>query len=394
MKKVTCLLLLLLIGTACYSLTPKEMENELHVIRGNETMSSKKALAYQLLEIDTFNAEAVRYLALAYSIDKQEDSTRILINRLIEENPTRPEPYLLGFNRQNLTLTQQIDWLKKAYKLDSRHANVNYELGKLYYQLFNNEYVGSKDKKKLTEFSRNAITYFSNLCDIDKSYREALRYPLQQLATYLGDTGLKARFEQFNVQSTHFPLSAFVVLPTNWQTDFSVDVMGNSFKRTNDLSKREILVSGVESAKNTIERYSHYLRLIDEPVLTMTQTENVFRLTWLRSFNRHIVFGLEKNANAISIYWKEFDESGKIIIKNSRRLTQKDWTDFVAAIQAINFWNIPTIKANGGLDGETYVLEGKMPGNYHVVDRWSGDEIKSVCAQLMGCISIKIESGN
>jgi len=43
MKKVTCLLLVLLIGMACFSQTVKELEEEVRVIRLNngETESSK-----------------------------------------------------------------------------------------------------------------------------------------------------------------------------------------------------------------------------------------------------------------------------------------------------------------------------------------------------------------
>jgi hypothetical protein len=395
MKKVTCLLLLF-ISLTCFSQTAKELENELHVIRGSETMSSKKDLAFKLLAMDTFNAEAVRYLSLAYQIDNQKDSLVILLDRLVKENPKRPEPYMLQARFLGVTSAQKIDYLKKAYKIDSLYANVNYELGKLYYDLFINEFAENKNKENLATYSRNSIKYFSNLCDIDLNYREALRYPLLQLATYLGDDGLKTRFEQFNEQAAYFPLSAFVYLPTDWKTNYSVNVMSNSLKKVGDLLSQEYLVKGVESARSTINWYSGDLRAFNEPVLNKVQSENVYRLTWLRSFHNPIVVGLEKTNHAVTVYWKERDKSGKIINDKSRMLTQKEWTDVVASIQAINFWNMPSLKLNnaGALDGAQWILEGKASGSYHVVDRWTGgNDIQQLCMSLVKLTDLAIKSG-
>lgn len=395
MKKVTCLLLLLF-SITCFSQTVKELENELHVIRTDkgETFGNKQAIAYRLLGLDRFNYTAVSYLVRAYGMNQHGDSITILFDRLVKENPNSPEPYLLQSQTQNLTPTQRIDYLVKGYKLDSLNANVNYELGKLYYQLFIKEFADSMNKENLEQLSRNSIKYFSNLCDIDKSYREALSYPLQQLATYLGDTDLQTRFKQFNVQTAHFPLSAFVYLPTDWQTDYSVNVMSNSIK-TKDLSNQEYSVKGVESARSTINWYSTDLRALKEPVLSKTQSENVYRLTWLRSFHNPIVVGIENTNHSIKVYWKECDESGKMINENTKIVTQKEWTDVEAAIQTINFWNMPSIKINnvGALDGAHWILEGKASGNYHVVDRWSnGNNIQNIGMQLIKLTDLTVKS--
>jgi hypothetical protein len=64
----------------------------------------------------------------------------------------------------------------------------------------------------------------------------------------------------------------------------------------------------------------------------------------------------------------------------------------ISNINSIDFWNLPSIEGGiRGTDGAQWILEGKEPGKYHVVDRWSGGEIEKVCRQLLELTDLKIE---
>lgn len=403
MKKVTCLLLLLLIGTACFSQTAKELENELRVIRmrNGETSTGKKDVAIKLLGMDTFNEAAIDYLIHVYSTYNQKDSINYLFNRLIRENPKSPEPYVLMVQLLSTTPDQRIGYYEEAYKRDSLHPIVNYELGKKDYNLFINGFTETQNKENRDNNARSAIKHFSTLCNQDSSYRELLSYPLVQLATYLGDADLKKRFEQFNVQLYHFPVSAFINLPTDWQTDYTVDVMRmHDIRWRNALSEiePEKMVVGVEYAKFHIEWYSRALRTLKEPVLKTLEAENVYRLTCLFSDDLQTVVGLVNTNHSIYVYWKQSDRSGKPIDEHTKTLTQKEWNAIDSAFHSIDFWNMPSIKVDLShitLDGIQCIMEGKASGNYHVVDRKTNDDFISIFNQLFKLadsnISIRVE---
>jgi hypothetical protein len=318
-----------------------------------------------------------------------------LFDRLIKENPESPEPFLLRVRGRNahfagLTYTQQINFLKEAYKLDSVNTEAIYTLGKMYYELFILEYNKNKKKANLDYYSTNAIKYFSVLCQLNESYKETLMLPLLQLANYLEDTNRKRLYENYKVQASYFPISAFVDLPNDWQTNYSVNVI-------DFVSGSEYKFSGVESAIFHINWYSEHLKGLEEPVLSDSLPEKVFRFTWLRSFHNPIVIGLENSNDSITLYWKVCDgaggyEPGKIIEDKSKRLTIKEWADFVANINSIDFWNLPSIKSEIlGEDGAQWILEGTELGKYHVVDRWSGGELEKVCMQLLKLTDLKIK---
>ncbi len=97
------------------------------------------------------------------------------------------------------------------------------------------------------------------------------------------------------------------------------------------------------------------------------------------------------------MYWKVCDgaggyEPGKIIENKSKVLTIKEWNDFEASVNSINFWNLPTTQSGIlGTDGAQWILEGKELGKYHVVDRWSGGTIESLCLKLLELSDLKIK---
>jgi hypothetical protein len=387
--------LFLLISITCFSQTVKELEYELSFYKSGEEWGNKKNIAFKLLKIDSLNASAINYLVEVYGRNNQKDSISFLFDRLIKKNPQSPEPYLLRTQERNahfagLTYTQQINYLKEAYKLDSVNVEAIYTLGKLYYELFIKEFKTNKKKANLDIYSSNAIQYFSIICNQNERYKETLKFPLIQLANYTMDLNKIQLYENYKIQSSYFPISAFVDLPTDWKTNYSVNVV-------EFVSDSEFKVSGVESALFHINWYESHLNALDEPVLSDSLPAKVFRFTWLRTFHNPVVIGLENINDSVTLYWKVCDGAGGydpgIIIDNkSKALTIKEWKDFVESVNSINFWNLPTTQSGIlGTDGAQWILEGKELGKYHVVDRWSGGTIEKVCLKLLELTDLKIK---
>ena len=373
----------------------EELEYELSYYKSGEKWGEKKNIAYKLLEIDSLNNRAIDYLIEVFGRNNQKDSINILFNRLINTNPTSPEPYLLIVRNRNshfagLTHTQQINYLKEAYRIDSVNVEAIYSLGKLYYELFIREFSGNQKKANLDYYSNNTCHYFSLLYQQEERYIETLKFPLLQLSNYLKKADKIKLYENYKTQSSYFPIKAFLSLPNDWKTNYSVNVI-------NFVSGSGYNYYGIESAIFTINWYSKHLSAMEEPVLNDSLPTQIYRFTYLRTFDNPIVIGLENSKDTITVYWKVSDgaggyEPGKIIENMTKKLTMAEWEKFENKIKSTNFWNLPTTeKELLGEDGSQWILEGKKLGKYHVVDRWCGGRIESLCKDLIELTDLKIE---
>ncbi len=380
----------LLISISCFSQTVAELEHELSFYKAGERWGNKKELAIKLLEIDGLNSKAINYLVRAYGQNKQKDSIQMLFDKIIKENPNRPEPYIIRVSNSNptyggLTDTQQISFLKKAQEIDPANKEATYMLGKLYYDLFVKEYRAGKNKSNLQSYATSSLQQFDALCQQKDSCKETLKYPMLQLATYLGDANKMKLYEQYNVQTSHFPLSELMDLPVDWKTNDSINVINN--------------VSGVMLANFRLGWYSKHLVALKEPVLNDSSPTKVYRFTLLPSFRNPIAIRLENKKDQITLYWKVCDgkggyDSGKLLTDKKKKLSLKEWTQFQQKIDSIDFWNTPTIDNSVfGVDGTQWILEGKEFGKYHVVDRWNGRNIQPICLDLLKMTDLDIKVG-
>jgi len=367
----------------CYSQTIEELELDLRSYKSDEGWGKKKDKALELIALDKFNIIAIDYILQLYDDSNQKDSITFFFEKLIKENIESPVPYIIRVQLskyESLNYTKKINYLKKAYNLDSANIEVNYSLAKLYYILFNKEFKKNRKKENLGYYARNSIIYLTNLCSVDYRYIETLKYPLIQLSNYLGDKKDIAKYKNYKFQSLYFPISEFAELPNDWMTNYGFDVINN-----------------IESAIFHINWYSKHLKALEEPVLTDSLSTKIFRFTWLRTFHNPIVIRLENNNDTISLYWKVCDGAGgyspgKLIINERKKLTQKDWENFISKVKSINFWNLQTVENEFlGTDGAQWILEGKEFKKYHVVDRWSGGKIGPICIDLLKLTDLKIK---
>lgn len=390
MKKILTAIIILLMGVTCFPNTVKEIERELSSYKPGEPWGYKSHLAYQLMEMDPLNEKAIEYLVYNYAKKQEKDSIQHLYSRLIKAHPDNLHLYLIlcgDVNAYNagLTAAQRIEYLKEAYKLDSINEKALYLLGKLYYTCFINEQATEGQKAQLDEYAANAAHYLTTLCDLNEFYKETLRYPLIQLSTYKGNMATKQLWENDTKQHAHFPVSAFLGIPDNWQTNFSVNVFSY-------ISEIDHLNAGIESARFQIDWFSGYLEGMGEPVLSDTYPAEIFRFTLLRGILNPIVIGLETNNDSIRLYWKVGTHTpGKLVEQKSKSLTITEWTDFVSGIDSMDFWQMPSRGNNRGFDGSEWILEGAILGKYHVVHRHLGQEIKNVCLELLKMTDLRID---
>lgn len=383
--RILIIALLFLLTNISFAQTVEELEYELSYYESGEEWGNKKSQAYQLLELDGLNVNAINYLVEVYGGNNQQDSIGILFEKIIKEHPHSPDPYLIRVSYRNsylekLTLEKQIDYLQRALEFDSTKTETLYLLGKKHYEVFNQ---GVESKKKMTYLNVHAersMEFFEKLCLADPHFQESLRYPLIQLSNFLDLPEKVQEFKRFQLQSSYFPITALNELPNDWETNYGVNVIWE-----------------IESAMFRLNWYSSHLSAMEEPVLSDSLPTKIYRFTWLRSFDNPIVIGLENRNDTISLYWKVTNGAGGYepgeIVKNEReKLTMKEWRNITSDIDSLDFWNLSsTDRGLIGNDGARWILEGKELGRYHMVDRWLGKEIWRVCLELLKLTNLSIK---
>lgn len=146
--------------------------------------------------------------------------------------------------------------------------------------------------------------------------------------------------------------------------------------------------------------YSLRLRALEEPVLYSDTTSNeIYRFTWLRSFHSPLAVRIEKQAADYNLYWKLCEgagDPGDLWKSGQKAIGEKTWNRFKHLLSKTGFWEMP-VREKGGKDGAQWILEGKSPDGYHVVDRWSpekGSAYYKCCDFLLGLTDVKIMAGN
>lgn len=123
-------------------------------------------------------------------------------------------------------------------------------------------------------------------------------------------------------------------------------------------------------------RYSKYLSAMHEPVIFDDQSgREIYRLTWLPCFGQPVAIRIEKQDTNYTLFWKVASGAGgyfpgDLFVDKQRPLDRATWELFTAKLNDIAFWKLPTVERKyGWTDGSNWILEGKTPDAYHVVDR-------------------------
>lgn len=144
--------------------------------------------------------------------------------------------------------------------------------------------------------------------------------------------------------------------------------------------------------------YSNQLFGLREPVLISDScSSEIYRFTWLRTFDHPVSVRIEKSHDSVLIAWKECDgaggyEPGQLIRDEDKSLSLNEWNTFTAMLRRCDFWNLPTEETRMQIDGAQWILEGKTNGKYHLVERNSPstpDPFYECCEYLISLTDMK-----
>jgi hypothetical protein len=149
----------------------------------------------------------------------------------------------------------------------------------------------------------------------------------------------------------------------------------------------------------TIAWYSKHLSAMKEQIIFTDKSEKeIYRFTWLRTFNNPIAIRIERTDNKYLLFWKLCDgkggyDPGKLTINQEKKISEAEWKEFKNRINQVDFWNMKTNSKILGFDGAEWILEGKLNNQYHVVNRWSpkpSDNFYRCCDYLISLTELKI----
>jgi hypothetical protein len=144
--------------------------------------------------------------------------------------------------------------------------------------------------------------------------------------------------------------------------------------------------------------YSEHLHAMKEPLLFNKKTDKeIYRFTWLRTFDKPMTFRLEKRNDNYILYWKMLSgaggyEPGKIEIERLKILTEKEWSEFTQLIGKANFWKMDLGRSSIGTDGSEWIMEGLNQTDYRavVVCSPSKGSFYDTCDYLISLTNLKI----
>jgi len=146
--------------------------------------------------------------------------------------------------------------------------------------------------------------------------------------------------------------------------------------------------------KCTREWYEDWITKMEETSIYKSCSENkdVYRLSWLPSFDPPIAIRVAKRDTGIELIGKQMTEapydnpSASDYQFKKKSLQLQEWSRLKNFIKEIDFWNLPTVLDRytvlndstlsfdmPGNDGAQWLIEGCRSGNYHITDRWSGE---------------------
>jgi hypothetical protein len=144
--------------------------------------------------------------------------------------------------------------------------------------------------------------------------------------------------------------------------------------------------------------YSEHLHAMNEPLLFNRKIDKeIYRFTWLRTFDKPMTFRFEKENSSYTLYWKVLSgaggyEPGTIEIKRLKILTQNEWTEFIQLIEKANFWNMNLGRSSIGTDGSEWIMEGLSQTDYRAVIVCSPNKgnFYNACDYLISLTNLKI----
>lgn len=405
--KYKLIILVLLISLTGFTQTIEQLELKLRHTPIFE-LDSVRLICNRIFKLDKYNESAIDYLMESYRYQTDDspellffsgreksdidttinykDSINTFFQNLVASDKSNPTPLILEakykFGRTFPSDSNKIAPLEKAVQLDNDNIEANFLLGQTYYFIFTNEFKKDSNIANLKELASKSFKRLEQVFTLDSTNREFLRYPLVQIANYLGNHEKSNEYKTYKVHSDlYFPIKSLSTLTDDWSVNYSINIMQE-----------------LDIALFVNNWYSSQLRAMSEPILYKDYSaEHSYRFTWLRTFHHPIAVRINNKNGQIVLTWKECDgaggyEPGKIIVNKQKKLSVNEWKEFQRMISKIDFWNMPsTLDEIPGNDGSQWILEGIKEGEYHVVDRWTprGSDYAKSCEFLLNLTDLK-----
>jgi hypothetical protein len=402
-------IIIFLIFSSTYSQSVKKLLYELSYYNSGEKYGDKINIARKVLKTEPFNENAIEYVCRYYT-DRQIDSVNYFFDNIIKEFPNKSEPYILKskfLSFQSITLDSKIlkeSYLLKAIEIEPNNLEANYLLGKLYYDDFlfpyykikkttnfdfeeidslNNESITFNNTKKVSTFlnpAEKALFQFYKIISLKSEEYNFLYYPITQIENYLSIKNNKIELKK-NTNS-FFQIAHFSNLNESWETDLSVNY-----------------IQEIESSKNDIDWLSvQLINLKEKPLYEKDINPNseIYRFTWLRSFDNPISVRIENIQNVIKLYWsvgkgKGGYEPKGIKIKRERKISLEQWLNFKKLVNESKYENLPNDKYVLMTDGATWTLENKTSEKFLAKKtNFPNSKFKESCLYLIDLTKLKI----
>jgi hypothetical protein len=400
-----------------YGQTIKELEYDLSSSYDFEKYGEKIDKAYKLLEIDTFNYQAIKYIC-RYYYDRKIDSVSIFFDNLAAKYPNKPEPHILrsklfafeygydygGMDEYN-KLT--INHLKLALDIDKTNKITLFDLAKTYYRDFifpleknidlgfkikHSQLFNKKNELKKSTFEHaadSALVYLYALWNIDEEQKDVIYFPIRQLECYLNikDKSPIPEISENNFENCYFPSWYFANLKNDWECNYTIDYLFN-----------------IASSKSTGKWLQLQLSDLDEHCLYKLElgtNEIIYRFTWLRSFHNPISIRVEKRNDNIMLYWKIGEGAGAYQPQGIKKSEKKEipikaWNKFVNLINKAKFESLPN-ESNTFLvtDGARWTMERKTSTNFKVHNnKIPNDKFQAACLYLLKLTDIEVKEND
>jgi hypothetical protein len=120
---------------------------------------------------------------------------------------------------------------------------------------------------------------------------------------------------------------------------------------------------------------------LQEPVLkNYNGDKEIYRFTWLRTFNHPVSVRLEKQGDVVKLFSKVCNgaggyEPGKIIFDTTINFTKKQVDTANIKLDVAKFWTLQTeARKDNGKDGSEWIIEVFKSNKYHMVVRWTPEK--------------------
>tara|TARA_R110001632_G_scaffold10505_9_gene38859 strand:- start:9741 stop:10280 length:540 start_codon:yes stop_codon:yes gene_type:complete len=149
------------------------------------------------------------------------------------------------------------------------------------------------------------------------------------------------------------------------------------------IKSNDSIISRFESDSNGQKWWNDYFTKIKEPNLKTEQNESYRLMIYNSMWSSSKTYRIYKDSDSYKLVFKEFGgeqierENSTLTSSTESDLSKKEWIEFQSLLQNTGFWSLPVTIDRSGLDGITWILEGRNPeGNdctnreYHIVTRW------------------------